>query len=704
MFQFFLCLIVVLSSFAAHAAKKNICTVTANSKDEREVFQSKLNPQDFNFIELTDYSSDKNDKRNDWFQNACEQKVQCDVLIVSGHFGGSFYGDSGFSLGLSELEKNSCQSRCHGILEKPKEVYLFGCNTLASKEQDHRTPQDYYRALVEHDVAPAEAERIVAARYSPLGSSNQERMQRIFEGVPMIYGFSSVGPAGKHIRPSLTKYLNEIGDYKKHLQSIEDGYRDNKTFMKNMTAYTTRVTTGMKSGGENSEVKANTCQLNDDSISKEDRVSHAGQILEKSPYIYFPVVSNFIRENFRMDSLWSDESTDKEAKELVRLTANLGLKEQVLKISRMGGFGPSLQMDMLSFSRTVRWISSEEFRVQSRAVVLDILSNPSRQNADLLCSLSDEYSNIIEGIEIRSEDLPSRFSYSSRYSLNMLGCLNVVDEKITAQALDALRKLNLKATMENYSIMYSVLELPGYENEMVQFLESLPPFTGSYAKEINRAIKFLILKKVKGPQQAEYVKKAFQSNPKDKESVRDVLYHISNNTNLTAESETIYLYQSMLYLAEYPNEYLDISFTARPVVQDWVAQHIPVEGRTSHFYKYLFYDMRMSSQLITSRLADTLLSYVEQYVPTDDDRTTPSSNISLINKIDLTEAQVRRLARIYLNSKENVKEYMRPMLVKKRAQFPFLRNIDLSGTQRFFSCVKIETWNSSTTTCSTPVQ
>src|SRR5690349_2401015 len=83
--------------------QKTVCTATLNSADEKELFQKKLNKSDFRFVELTDYNT-PGAGANDWFERACESGLQCDVLIVSGHFGGSFFGSSASSLPLKTLE------------------------------------------------------------------------------------------------------------------------------------------------------------------------------------------------------------------------------------------------------------------------------------------------------------------------------------------------------------------------------------------------------------------------------------------------------------------------------------------------------------------------------------------------------------------------------------------------------------------------
>jgi hypothetical protein len=216
-------LIFLVVSVTAQAAQQTVCTVTINSSDEKDVFKKHLAGQNFKFVELTELAGKSSeDKKNDqWFQKACEQQVQCDVLLVSGHFGGTFFGKSGLSLSADTLEQQSCSGGCEGILGRPREVFLFGCNTLAGKEKDSRTPEEYLRVLLHDDVPRDEAERVVQARYGALGDSFHDRMRRIFTKIPHIYGFNSVGPSGANVKGFLDNYFKKIPNYANHLLVAE---------------------------------------------------------------------------------------------------------------------------------------------------------------------------------------------------------------------------------------------------------------------------------------------------------------------------------------------------------------------------------------------------------------------------------------------------------------------------------------------------
>ncbi|MGZ5037283.1 MAG: hypothetical protein ACXWGT_10995, partial [Usitatibacter sp.] len=70
----------VFAAMPASAAKKTVCTITVNSSDEREAFRRFLPKEKYDFVELLEKG------RPDWLRSSCEKGVQCDVLVVSGHF------------------------------------------------------------------------------------------------------------------------------------------------------------------------------------------------------------------------------------------------------------------------------------------------------------------------------------------------------------------------------------------------------------------------------------------------------------------------------------------------------------------------------------------------------------------------------------------------------------------------------------------
>ena len=192
--------------------KKTICTVTINSDDEKKVFQKYLDPDLFQFVELL------HNKEDDGFlRRSCANKnLSCDVVLISGHFGGGFTDNKEFFLPLEDMEKAACDS-CPSVLANAKMVYLMGCNTLAGKNLDGRTPDEYYRILVDEvGEDPAEARANVALRYSAIGDSFRDRLRRVFRGSAVLGGFTMKSPLGVSNAKSFNAYFEHLAPGVKH--------------------------------------------------------------------------------------------------------------------------------------------------------------------------------------------------------------------------------------------------------------------------------------------------------------------------------------------------------------------------------------------------------------------------------------------------------------------------------------------------------
>lgn len=193
----------VLSAYSARGLASTVCTMTFNSSDEKNEMRNLYQKNGVRFVELVPA-----DRQDDWLDNACRSGVQCDVLLVSGHFGGVFFGESsGLSLSLPEIEQASCRRECEGIFKRPKDVMLYGCNTLAGKKRDHRTFEQYVQVLVRDGFDRELAENVALTRYADLGLTMAERFATAFAETPRIHGYHSTGPLGKHVAPHLRKAL-----------------------------------------------------------------------------------------------------------------------------------------------------------------------------------------------------------------------------------------------------------------------------------------------------------------------------------------------------------------------------------------------------------------------------------------------------------------------------------------------------------------
>jgi len=237
----------------APAARRTACVISFNSFDEIQAFRSSLSPDEFEFLDLApqgplpaETAEPTGDQPPPWIFDRCRPDIRCDVAIYSAEFAGRFFGKNGFSLSLQEMEEASCQARCDGLFHDPQEVFLLACNTLATKDQDGRTPEEYLRILLDHGFDRASAEQVVELRYGPLGPSFREALRRIFAGVPQIYGFSSVAPKAVVTAPMLARYLAAKGDYTQHLEQAAGRSDRNVDLLRAFKDTALTQTTGLK--------------------------------------------------------------------------------------------------------------------------------------------------------------------------------------------------------------------------------------------------------------------------------------------------------------------------------------------------------------------------------------------------------------------------------------------------------------------------
>jgi hypothetical protein len=490
-------------------AKYTVCTATINSDNEARVFRASLNSRDFNFVELTDFSSDKQKKDDDWFRNACEQRITCDVLIISGHFGGSFFGASGLSLHLSDLNRYSCQNRCDGIMTHPKEVYLFGCNTLATKEKDHRDASEYLRVLVGDGIDRAEAERQVAVRYGPFGSSFKDQIQRVFEGVPHIYGFHSVGPAGNHVEKSLQEYLSRLGDYKSYLDRLDGKSTPNAIWADSMKEYSSAQGSGLQRSNPAYVVKENICAFNDNRGDFSERVQAALGFLEQDTLTYLPVVSDFVNSNLA-DITWMSQERRADINRITsEFESRTRIHSKLIQIASSNTVTPSIRMDILKATYNLGWLAPERYDAEMRNTILPWIKSPETSNVDLVCSIVQQ-DHALERF-IQPGDF-SAYTFDTANQFRIAQCLDLSLDLVSGRMLEgALRYRNRwKTPQEIAYVLLAVSKHSKKHSEVVSLLKSYRIYTGPYRQELMRLISTELLKHSTGQEQISLVKAALK--------------------------------------------------------------------------------------------------------------------------------------------------------------------------------------------------
>jgi HEAT repeat protein len=435
--------------------KLTFCHVTINSDDEKKVFEKELKKyggeDQFQFIELT-----KMGDSHDWFQNSCESKIKCDVLSISGHFGGSFFGSSGLSISSDDLESATCSQTCEGILSNPIEVYLWGCNTLAGKKKDNRTPEEYRQVLIDDGYTYEEAERIATLRYSPIGTSFRDQMQRTFRGVPHLYGFKSVGPAGNSVKRMLENYLDKKKDFAGYLAAerskqlvqyldqlngkLEDPlnqFKGNQEIYEALkTTYFTQVVSQTpKCGGdllsELGDAERINCSLRNSQLSNVERLEVTNDAFSgDDPLKFIPGINDFIAK------LDFKQLSAEEKKLLEKIKKNKTAKINIIDSLGLLKPLPLTYLKVVSLSGKLGWLNGIELRDRYRESILPMLRAPfTNENKDLVCSMQID-SDILSFDDVDPE------IFNDYYGLEMIGCLKPKDKRIESKIFELLRKSN----------------------------------------------------------------------------------------------------------------------------------------------------------------------------------------------------------------------------------------------------------------------
>ncbi len=371
----FLSSIAILGAGMAHAERKTVCTITVNSDDEKQAMRKRLPPGQYDFVELLEKGRER------WLHSACERHVQCDVLVISGHFnaGDTFYSDkveNGDHLKVDELERASCSNSCPGMFSRLKEVYLFGCESL--------NPE--------------------ATRNATHGESARERMRRIFWSVPAIYGFSSSAPVGPTAAMLLNKYFDsgpsEIGTGRVSQRLL-------RTFSRNHITHTS----GIRGDPAQMAYRTQTCQLFDDRLTPSRKLAAIHEMMRGEHADARAVLD---RVEKLLASLTDAERASPEFEStLAAISRDHATGARVLATARTTR-EPAMRVRLVSLASTLGWISEDERRAEHARMIAELLGRNAMGFAevDLACKLGE--GGALEAEIPAVAAAPSRASAASR--------------------------------------------------------------------------------------------------------------------------------------------------------------------------------------------------------------------------------------------------------------------------------------------------
>ena len=361
----------------ARAAPKTVCTITVNSDDEREVLKASLPSDEFRFVELVERG------RPDWLASACQQKVSCDVLVISGHFDGGteFYTDrldSREYLPVDEMERVACSESCPGLFTQLKEVYLFGCNTLNSQVM-RSASAEVARSLVRAGHAPADADKLARLLGERHGESNRDRMRHIFKDVPVVYGFPGKAPLGRTAGPLLDRYLRAGGEF--------GTGRASPKLLASFAASSMTATAGMTDSDSRAGFRRDVCRFSDDRLNPAQKVSFLHELLGRDMAEVRMFLDHIERYSATLTS--SVRATPAVAGALQSIAHDDAARMRYLEFARDAD-DPAVRVRMASLARHLGWLSTG----QERDLVIDMLGERLAGNGvgigdvDLACTLN----------------------------------------------------------------------------------------------------------------------------------------------------------------------------------------------------------------------------------------------------------------------------------------------------------------------------
>ena len=368
-----------LSAVVAHAEKSTVCTVTVNSPDEKQVFRRYLPDDQFQFVELIERG------RPDWLASACQSKVQCDVLVISGHFDGGteFYSDkldARESLPVEEMERVSCSDSCPGLFSHLKEVYLFGCNTLNADAGDSVTAE-VRRTLVRSGISPSDADQAAQSLQQRYAESNRDAMRRIFANVPVIYGFSSLAPLGAVAGPMLGKYFQsappgEIGSGHVSL-----------SLLRQFAANSMTATSGVTDSEPRAANRADACQYVDQRLTSAQKIESVHRILGGDlgdARMHFDRI-----EKLAATLTGPQRAAPDVAKALESITTDENTRERYLRFARNTD-RPEIRTRMIRLADSLGWLTDIDRRAEIADMITGQLAQPqlSSSEVDLICTLN----------------------------------------------------------------------------------------------------------------------------------------------------------------------------------------------------------------------------------------------------------------------------------------------------------------------------
>jgi hypothetical protein len=425
---------IMLSARASAAlvdGRLRVCVISLNEPQEVEAFRYHLDPDLFAFVDVHALAVARAAQGSavsprGWIFDACTPELTCDLLVISGEFAGDFFGRGPISLGLRDLEEASCEPRCAGLFRNLREVYLLGCNTLATKAEDSRTPETYLQVLLEHGFDRAAADRVVQLRYGPLGSSFRESLRRVFAGVPRLYGFSSVAPRAEFSSSMLANYLRHTP----YVGFVPGDGSVNAALLNAFRGTSLTQTSGLMADEPAAAERQQICTLYDERRPRSDRLMTAYTLLARSDSLRFvPTVQTFLSRNP------PSQFGQREKSIFAGIQRLEGTRADVMDLVRRLDIS-ALQLQLAHFAALTGWIDPGEFHYLALASIARLLrQSPAGEEVDIVCDITADQSL---KQQFKADDIPSGL-YGDPHGVRLIACLAPADPRVAYSLMEPLR-------------------------------------------------------------------------------------------------------------------------------------------------------------------------------------------------------------------------------------------------------------------------
>jgi len=363
----------------AVAQKQTVCTITINSPDEQKSFRRYLPEAKYEFVELVERG------RKDWLASACQAKVSCDVLLISGHYGegNEFFSDVmevRESLPIEELERVSCSDSCPSLFANLKEVHLYGCDTLNPRPQK-TTSGEIVRAFQREGHTPADAVRLARQLTQERGESSRDRMRLVFRDVPVIYGFSSKAPLGPEAATSLNRFFQASGT-----SQIGTG-RPSGGLLRQFSAQGMVAARGMTDGDAQSAMRRDVCNFANDKLTDAQRLGHVHHLLQRPA-----AQSRMLLGRIEKFTAGMDDGTRQQpevAQLLQRIGGDDASRDRYLAFARDAD-EPQTRARMIEVASDLGWLSGPQRREEIAQMFSQLLARKASAgtDVDLACKLN----------------------------------------------------------------------------------------------------------------------------------------------------------------------------------------------------------------------------------------------------------------------------------------------------------------------------